>query len=130
MISIRSGKVDGQELPLIAPADGTKYLGVKVNNWTGVPKKTQAKNLNSGRQSPPQIQAKVGNAKPVCNREATILFVPSRNPSMQTAENGPNCKTICQKMVETVGMCYEPHPIRRDQKGWTESPKAEFIGSL
>jgi hypothetical protein len=54
---------------ILAPADGTKYLGVKVNNWTGVPKKTQAKNLNSGRQSPPQIQAKVGNAKPVCNRE-------------------------------------------------------------
>jgi hypothetical protein len=43
-------EVDGQELPLIAPADGTKYLGVKVNNWTGVPKKTQAKNLNSGVQ--------------------------------------------------------------------------------
>jgi hypothetical protein len=32
-------EVDGQELPLIAPADGTKYLGVKVNNWTGVPKR-------------------------------------------------------------------------------------------
>jgi hypothetical protein len=39
-----------QGAPLIAPADGTKYLGVMVNNWTGVPKKTQAKNLNSGVQ--------------------------------------------------------------------------------
>ena len=29
-------EVDGQELPLIAPADNTKYLGVKVNSWTGV----------------------------------------------------------------------------------------------
>jgi hypothetical protein len=34
------------------------------------------------------------------------------------------------KLVETVGMCYGPHPIRRDQKGWTEPPKAEFICSL
>jgi len=31
-------EVDGQELPLIAPADNTKYLGVKVNSWTGVTK--------------------------------------------------------------------------------------------
>ena len=29
-------EVDGQELPLIAPADSIKYLGVKVNSWTGV----------------------------------------------------------------------------------------------
>jgi hypothetical protein len=27
-------------------------------------------------------------------------------------------------MVETAGMCYGPHPIRRDQKGWTEPRKA------
>jgi hypothetical protein len=40
-------EVDGQELPLIAPADGTKYLGVKVNNWTGVPKKTLGKSSYS-----------------------------------------------------------------------------------
>jgi hypothetical protein len=45
MISIRSGKVDGEELPLIAPADGTKYLGVKVNSWTGVTKETTGEKL-------------------------------------------------------------------------------------
>ena len=79
-------EVDGQELPLIAPADGTKYLGVKVNSWTGVTKENTGEKLELWclriDKAPPQAQAKVGNAKPVCNREATILFVPSRNPSM------------------------------------------------
>jgi hypothetical protein len=31
-------EVDGQKLPLIAPADNTKYLGIKVNSWSGVTK--------------------------------------------------------------------------------------------
>jgi hypothetical protein len=43
-------EVVGQKLPLISPADNTKYLGVKVNSWSGVTKKTSAKNLNSGVQ--------------------------------------------------------------------------------
>jgi hypothetical protein len=38
-------EVDGQELPLIAPADGTKYLGVKVNSWNGVTKENTGKKL-------------------------------------------------------------------------------------
>ena len=38
-------EVDGQELPLIAPADGTKYLGVKVNSWTGVTKENTGEKL-------------------------------------------------------------------------------------
>jgi hypothetical protein len=45
-------EVVGQKLPLISPADNTKYLGVKVNSWSGVTKKISAKNLNS--HSPPQ----------------------------------------------------------------------------
>ena len=31
-------EVDGQKLPLIAPAENTKYLVVKVNSWSGVTK--------------------------------------------------------------------------------------------
>jgi len=31
-------EVDSQKLPQIAPADNTKYLGVKVNSWNGVTK--------------------------------------------------------------------------------------------
>lgn len=30
--------VDGQNLPLIDPADGTRYLGVNISNWTGAVK--------------------------------------------------------------------------------------------
>jgi hypothetical protein len=37
--------VDGQKLPLIAPADSTKYLGVKVNSWNGVTKENLGEKL-------------------------------------------------------------------------------------
>jgi hypothetical protein len=47
-------EVDGQELPLIAPADGTKYLGVKVNSWTGVTKENTGEKLELAPLKPRQ----------------------------------------------------------------------------
>lgn len=38
-------EVDSQELPLIAPVDNRKYLGIKVNSWTSVTKENLGKKL-------------------------------------------------------------------------------------
>jgi hypothetical protein len=38
-------EVDGQKLPIIAPAENTKYLGVKVNSWNGVTKENLGEKL-------------------------------------------------------------------------------------